>query len=246
MGTQLSLAIVRLLEELEVGPEITVRDLATLSGRGRRSGIGLHGFVHGGLIVDGGRRNQADPPPLVARAHFPEDWSILIVRPPGPRGRHGEEENQAFSELPVLPERITERLCRLVLLGILPALAEHNLPAFGAAVSELQHHVGSLFAPLQGGLYASRESAALIDELERLGLAGAGQSSWGPSLYAFGEVSESEQMSISARIQSDFGLDASAILWTRAANHGAVLERLDAPSGSSEARLVSDPAVPLP
>ena len=62
---------------------------------------------------------------------FPEDWSILIVQPPGPRGRHGLDELQAFNELPPLPDRVTERLCRLVLLGILPAVVERDLPAFG-------------------------------------------------------------------------------------------------------------------
>ena len=40
----------------------SLETLARLSGRGRRSGIGLHGFFHGGLIVDGGRRDEAIPP----------------------------------------------------------------------------------------------------------------------------------------------------------------------------------------
>ena len=36
--------------------DLTVDELARWTGRGRRSGIGLHGFQHGGLIVDGGRQ----------------------------------------------------------------------------------------------------------------------------------------------------------------------------------------------
>ena len=224
VGTQLSLAVVRIVLSMAGCSDPAVESLAELSGRGRRSGIGLHGFRHGGLIVDGGRRDEDHPPALVARLPFPEDWSVLVIQPPGPRGRHGPDEVRAFSDLPPLPERITERLCRLVLLGILPAVAERDLPAFGEAVIELQHHVGSAFAPFQGGLFASPESESLIVELARLGLVGAGQSSWGPTLYAFGAFSEAERTSVASRILDRWGLPPTAVLWTRAANHGAVLD----------------------
>jgi beta-ribofuranosylaminobenzene 5'-phosphate synthase len=225
VGTQLSLAVVRVVLKLAGCSDPSVETLAELSGRGRRSGIGLHGFLHGGLIVDGGRRDENRPPPLVAHVPFPEDWSVLVLQPPGPRGRHGPDELRAFSDLPPLSERITERLCRLVLLGILPAVAERDLSAFGQALVELQNHVGSAFSPLQGGLYASPESEALIAELTRLGLVGAGQSSWGPTIYAFGAISESDRINVTSRLFDRWGLPPSAILWTRAANHGSVLDR---------------------
>ncbi len=224
VGTQLSLAVVRIVLKLAGDADPSVGSLAALSARGRRSGIGLHGFHQGGLIVDGGRRDEVHPPPLIARLPFPEDWSILIVQPPGPRGRHGPDELQAFNDLPPLPDRVTERLCRLVLLGILPAVAERDLPAFGQAVVELQHHVGSAFAPFQGGLYASPDSESLIAELTRLGLVGVGQSSWGPTLYAFGALSEPERRTVAARMLDRWGFPASAVLWTKAANDGAVLD----------------------
>ncbi len=224
VGTQLSLAVVRMVMKLAGDFEPSVESLAELSGRGRRSGIGLHGFVHGGLIVDGGRRDEAHPPPLVARIPFPDDWSILIVQPPGPRGRHGPDELQAFSDLPPLPNRITERLCRLVLLGILPAVVEHrDLPAFGAALGELQAHIGAAFAPVQGSAYATVQSESIITDLGRLGLHGAGQSSWGPTLYAFGVGSESERDVVASRLRERYGLYPSAVTWTKAANQGAVL-----------------------
>lgn len=226
VGTQLGLAVVRIILKLAGQLDPPVETLAALSGRGRRSGIGLHGFLHGGLVVDGGRRDEVSPPPLLARMAFPEDLSILIVQPPGPRGRHGPDEIQAFSKLPPLPDRVTERLCRLVLLGILPAVAEGDLSAFGQALIELQDHVGAAFAPFQGGLYASRNSEMLIAQLRDLGLVGAGQSSWGPTIYAFGRFSESEQSLISAQIVDRWNLQSSAVAWTRTANHGAVLDRV--------------------
>jgi beta-RFAP synthase len=227
VGTQLSLAVVRALLELAGSHRPSPETVAALSGRGRRSGIGLHGFFRGGLIVDGGRRDDAHLPPMVAQVPFPDDWSVLIVQPPGPRGRHGPDEVHAFADLPPLPYRITERLCRLVLLGILPAVIERDLPAFGAAVSELQHHVGAAFAPVQGGVYGSPRAAAIIAELGRLGLVGAGQSSWGPTLFAFGSLPEPDRSLIASRLRERSGLDPSTIVWTRAANHGVLLDGIE-------------------
>jgi beta-RFAP synthase len=224
VGTQLSLAIVEGLFKLDRLGAASVEQLAFLTGRGRRSGVGLHGFRHGGLIVDGGHSDRNPSPPLVARMSFPDEWSILLVQPPGPTGRHGTEEARLFSEMPPLPDGVTERLCRLVLLGILPAVAECDLDVFGAALSELQHHVGQAFAPSQGGHYASSMSGQLVKELGGIGLVGIGQSSWGPTLYAFGKESDSERERICRRVRDRFGLEPSAVRWTRAANHGAVLE----------------------
>jgi beta-RFAP synthase len=186
--------------------------------------VGLHGFARGGLIVDGGRASADDVPPLVARHDFPEEWSILLVRPPAaPAGRHGGGEIAAFAELPPMPERTSERLCRLVLLDLLSAVATRDLDAFGGAVSEIQREVGAAFAPAQGGVYASPQSEALVADMEGLGLVGAGQSSWGPSLYAFGTLDEEARRDVAARIRGRHGLEPSAVIWTRARNVGAEL-----------------------
>jgi beta-RFAP synthase len=225
VGTQLSLAVVRILQAQMSGQDLSVESLARLSGRGRRSGIGLHGFLLGGLIVDGGRGQEVGPPPLVARLRFPEDWSILTLQLSGPRGRHGSGEVQAFSDLPSMPEHVSDQLCRLVLLGILPAVAERDLPAFGAALNELQVKVGAAFAPVQGGVYSSPRSEAIITELGRLRLVGAGQTSWGPTLYAFGALPEAEEARITNRLVDQLGIDPRTVSWTRAANHGALLAR---------------------
>jgi beta-ribofuranosylaminobenzene 5'-phosphate synthase len=221
VGTQLSLAAVRVVLELAGVTEPAVDQLARLTGRGYRSGIGLHGFQHGGLIVDGGRNRETEVPPLLARVPFPENWSILIVQPPGPSGLHGPDEVRAFADLPPIAQEVTDQLCRLVLLGILPAVIERDLPAFGAALSELQARVGACFAPAQGGIYTSPTAATIVEELKMLGFVGVGQSSWGPSLYGFTERTGSVIDTLTDRLRKQFDLDESAALWTRATNQGA-------------------------
>lgn len=224
VGTQIDLAVSRLLLGLSGVDEPSLEQLAALSGRGRRSGIGLHGFLRGGLLVDGGHRAADAAPPLVARMDFPADWSVLIVRPSGPKGRHGADESTAFAALPPFPERVTERLCRLVLLDILGAVAERDLTTFGAALAELQRHVGAAFAAAQGGVFSSPEAESLIAEMGRLGLVGAGQSSWGPSLYAFGNISDEKRRAIAEHLATRRGPRPDEILWTKARNQGASIQ----------------------
>ena len=73
------------------------------------------------------------------------------------RGLHGCEERQAFARLPPgRTRRRTDALCRLALLGMLPALAEGDLEAFGEVLHDFNARVGEAFAAVQGGVYAAR------------------------------------------------------------------------------------------
>ena len=96
--------------------------------RGRRSGIGIHGFESGGLIVDGGRRSESEIPIRLFQSPFPSSWSILLIVSEVASPLHGPAELQAFRELPPLASSLTDRLCGLVLLGLLPAVHETDLP----------------------------------------------------------------------------------------------------------------------
>jgi len=64
----------------------------------------------------------------------------------------------------------------------LPALVEGELEVFGTALTRIQQLVGDSFASAQGGRFHPR-AGARVDALLRLGAAGAGQSSWGPTVY---------------------------------------------------------------
>ena len=183
VGTQLCLAVARAVSRVAGKTDVSVEQLARWTGRGRRSGIGLHGFEHGGLIVDGGRRNEADIPPLLARVPFPEAWSILIVRPPGESGLHGPEENRAFANLPPITRDVTDSLCRLVLLEILPAVIERDLEAFGRrTLGELGY--GSRKSPpvslrLKGGYTRRMKPRGSLTSCARSGSSASVRASWG-------------------------------------------------------------------
>ena len=223
VGTQLSLAVARLLTRLAGLPDPSAEQLADLSGRGLRSGIGLHGFLHGGLIVDGGRRAPEGFPPLLSRLEFPAEWSVLVLVPERNSGLHGPEEAQAFAALPPIPEDVTDRLSRLVLLGLMPAVIERDLAAFGEALTEIQGIVGQCFAPAQGGPYARPELERLVKALRAEGLHGVGQSSWGPTLYGFSREPEPHRAEQARRLRDQLQLGGVPLFWTQANRTGAVM-----------------------
>jgi beta-ribofuranosylaminobenzene 5'-phosphate synthase len=230
-GTQLGLSVARVLTEMVGQTDAPVSLLAELADRGVRSGIGLHGFERGGLIVDGGRRSEGaiGLPPLLATLEFPSDWSVLVVLPATEPGLHGSNEVQAFAQLPPIPDALTDRLCRLVLLGLLPAVVERDLTTFGAALTELQHLVGECFAPAQGGRFVRPELESIVKFLVAEGVRGVGQSSWGPALYGFSEEPPERRTRILERLSETFRLPAEAAFWTQASANGAIMLRETSP-----------------
>jgi beta-RFAP synthase len=182
-GTQLALAVARALAEL-YGVESDARSLATAVGRGKRSAIGTWTFDDGGLVVEGGRRTDSDEcGPLIARMPIPSTWRCVIAIPEGAPGISGADEAEAFARLPPPPERDVERVAHIVLMSLLPSLADADLTGFGRALSEVQEITGRWFAPVQGGTFAPGASADLVRRLKEWGASGVGQSSWGPAVY---------------------------------------------------------------
>lgn len=227
-GTQLGLAIARAITLVNGKGDLPVDRLAALTGRGGRSGVGILGFRHGGLIVDGGHRAPGAVPPLIAHAQLPESWSVLVAIPNAPAGLHGEAERAAFRDLPPMPDPVTDRLCRLVLLGLLPAAADGDLPAFGASLVEIQEQVGRWFAPAQGGgIFAGPEVEEVARFLAESGLHGVGQSSWGPALYGFDDGPEDRRSALLDDLRNRFRLRPSRAFWTRASRAGASVEAIE-------------------
>jgi beta-ribofuranosylaminobenzene 5'-phosphate synthase len=184
-GTQIALAVAAGIRRLHNLPLDVPRDAIHL-GRGARSGIGIGLFVRGGLVVDGGRGENASPAPIICHMPFPESWGVLVLLDPARHGLHGPEEATAFAALPEFPAAEAARLCRLVVMQALPALADRDLVGFAAAIEELQMRLGDYYAPVQGGhRFTSPQVAAALALLKHEGALGIGQSSWGPTGFAF-------------------------------------------------------------
>jgi beta-ribofuranosylaminobenzene 5'-phosphate synthase len=219
-GTQLALAVASGLRTLHKLPLDVAGDALRL-GRGARSGIGIGLFSHGGLVVDGGRGNRAMAAPIICRLPMPENWRVLVILDPQRQGIHGPEEATTMAALPAMCAGDAARLCRLVLMRALPALADHDLENFGAAIKELQIRLGDYFAPAQGGArFMSPDVGAILDALDNAGAFGVGQSSWGPTGFAFAKSPEDavRLASAAARQARSKGLD---IRICQALNRGA-------------------------
>ena len=116
-GTQLGLAVARALAESAGVKNTGAEELAAKVARGQRSALGIHGFTHGGFLVEAGKRSCEAVSPLVARVVFPEEWRlVLAIRRPSPAC--GPAEIEAFRQLQVSGVSLpTDALCRLVLLA---------------------------------------------------------------------------------------------------------------------------------
>ncbi len=182
-GTQLGLAVARALAELH-GRSTEAADLARAVGRGRRSGVGTWTFALGGFVLEGGRRDgESAVAPLLAHLPIPGHWRCVIAVPHGARGLSGEDEAAAFARLPPPPQREVERVAHLVLMQLLPSLAEADLVGFGDALDQVQRITGGWWSSAQGGPYAPGPGAQLVNRLRKWGAVGVGQSSWGPAIY---------------------------------------------------------------
>jgi beta-RFAP synthase len=227
-GTQLGLAVASALAA-SWGLQCDLATLARRVGRGLRSALGAHGFAQGGLLVEAGKSAANRLAPLVARLLFPEAWRLVLVLPgEGCRvGIHGDREVEAFAQLatrPAPPER-TDVLCRLVLLGLLPALVERDLEVFGESVYEFNRRVGEAFAPVQDGIYSSPRVAELVAFVRARGIAGVGQSSWGPTVFAVVADNDHAEF-LAAHLRRHFGLANDTVMVTPACNHGALMEAI--------------------
>jgi beta-RFAP synthase len=232
-GTTLALAVASAFRRLE-GLRADLRaDVKALS-RGERSGIGIAVFRKGGFVVDGGRGAGTVEPPVIARLPFPRNWRILLVQDFSRRGIHDDEERAAFSALAPIEEAEADRICRLVLMQLLPGLAETRIAPFGEAVRAIQERLGDYFAPAQGGRrFTSPEVAAVLEALRQGGAHGIGQSSWGPTGFAFAESqAEAERLRHGLRrAEIARNLDISI---RRAVNTGAeIVNGVAAPSAAS-------------
>ncbi|BBG23932.1 beta-ribofuranosylaminobenzene 5'-phosphate synthase family protein [Sulfuracidifex tepidarius] len=183
--TQFRLSLAKLASEYNHLP-YSVKELASKVKRGTTSGVGIYAFHYGGLVLDGGHSLKvkkdilpsdfadSPPPALLARMDFP--WKIYINIPRGKKV-FGREELDFFKS--AKPENIDE-LSRVVLMGLLPSVAERDLEGALDSIRRIQT-LG--FKKLEVSLQ-SEEVKTLMRNMEIAGFPG-GLSSFGPLVYTF-------------------------------------------------------------
>lgn len=179
-GTQMALALGTAVNYLLDQPT-SASDIAAIHQRGARSGIGIATFEHGGLVVDGGRGVRTVVPPMLARHAFPSDWHFLLIIDNSRAGLHGQGEKNAFKQLAPQSLAATQSIQQQLLSHGLPALIEQDFTAFSQFMGDLQTYNADYFAPAQGGPYASKAVAGILQALKQQGYTGVGQTSWGPT-----------------------------------------------------------------
>ena len=112
-------------------------------------------------------------------------------------------------------------------MRLLPGLADGDLDAVGPAIGEIQREVGDYFAPgPERPLHQPGGRATVLAWLEAQGVAGVGQSSWGPTGFAILPDADSAG-ALCREAQRLFGTryESLRFMVTRARNRGARAER---------------------
>ncbi|MFQ5658360.1 MAG: beta-ribofuranosylaminobenzene 5'-phosphate synthase family protein [Candidatus Methylomirabilales bacterium] len=222
-GTQLSLAVATAVARL-CDLDVTLDELARLTGRGRRSGIGVSIFAQGGFVLDSGKGKDSSVPTVIFRHPIPDEWRFVVVIPELQEALHGAGEEEAFRRLVPPPPGEVGAVCRLILMQLLPSLIEKEVRLFGQALTLIQQTVGGWFSPVQGGRYAVERAEEILDLMGAEGATGVGQSSWGPTLYGL-VAGEEKARHLEERVRRALEGGVKVTTFTAAPNNrGATIE----------------------
>lgn len=222
-GTQAALAAGMAVNKI-YNMGLSAYELAIKAGRGGTSGIGVAAFESGGFILDGGHKfsekkaflpsaaSKLPPAPVLLRNEFP-DWEIVVAVPEQKGASLKNEVNIFQKECPV-PLNEVEKLSHIILMQLLPALVEEDIVTFGESINKIQE-IGFKKKEVE----LQPVSAKLMQALRDGGAYGAGMSSFGPTMYAFGEDAGNLK-----KIAEEFLGDKGKVFITKARNDGARIE----------------------
>ena len=224
-GTQVALASGMAVNKLyDLG--LNTHEIAVKVARGGTSGIGVAAFESGGFILDGGHKfsdkkaflpsaaSKLPPAPVLLRKDFP-DWDIVIAIP-DQKGASMKTEVNIFQKECPIPLHEVEELSHIILMQLLPALVEEDIMTFGSAINAIQE---AGFKKREVALQPV--CAKLMQVLRNGGAYGAGMSSFGPAVYAFGE----DFLNLK-EIAMDFLGEKGQVFITKARNKGVRIRNI--------------------
>lgn len=221
------------------GREPAVRTAAPVLDRGGRSGIGVAAFERGGFIVDAGHpadaftherppRGEWTVPSVAVRHALPADWRFVLALPEAAPGRSGREEERSMrAVVEAADTAVADRISTVVVDRLLPAVATGDVEAFGRAVAAVGRLNGEWYAAEQGGVYRP-PIGPLVEELNANdAVYGAGQSSWGPTVYAVTDADHVEPARTAARAALEAADLDGDVRIARPRNGGATTDRVE-------------------
>ncbi len=196
--TALKLAILTAVSR-HMSVKCTPVELQRLCKRGGASGIGVHAFFRGGVIVDGGHPQPNGPlapsslrtaqsiPPLVSRLSFPGAWVVQILLLPGTI-LNGEREAEFFhANTPIGKAEVLATLAT-VYHQLVPAFALVDFAALRDGIASIQA-TGFKLREIEAQSPNVRE---FLSVASRIPSAAIGMSSLGPLVYVVTVRTDSE------------------------------------------------------
>jgi len=184
-GTQLSLAAAEAIRRCWRLSIHATELAAEIAARGKRSAVGIHGFFHGGMIMDQPAGDE-ELNQLAARVELPEEWEVVLLTPQkAPDAISGDREVRLFEQLPRPIQSEREALRIILAEELFPSARAKDFARFSAALHQYNRGSGQFYASVQGGPFYSASAQHLVDRLKAGGIEGVGQSSWGPTIFVF-------------------------------------------------------------
>jgi beta-ribofuranosylaminobenzene 5'-phosphate synthase len=233
MGSQtaLALSLGHAISEL-YNYAIDVEGMAFALGRSDIVALGFNSFQTGGFIVDGGYKIKDKGrrvPPCLFRYPIPEDWLFVVCIPHRPipeilKLKANEEE--ILNNLKPMPEQMSDRLSRIMLMQVMPSIMEHDIKTFGKYITAFNSRLGSFWEEFQeGNTYCDPVVESGINILLENGAYGACQTCWGPTFYGLvdnGETARKLVEKLEHLLETEGG---GEVFYTQGNNHGAVIRR---------------------
>ena len=185
VGTQLALSIVHGLSHYFDLEAVDLPTLSLIANRGKRSAVGSWGFANGGLIVDGGKQDERGIGLLEHRLEMPDQWRALVLTVDSDQGASGDFESNMFEMLSQQNNGNRDQLYEVCQTKIIGGLEKSDFALFARGVYELNFRVGQKFSSIQQGPFNGAEVHRCVHALRDMGVTGVGQSSWGPTVFAW-------------------------------------------------------------
>lgn len=211
----------------QLWPNLDATGLAIRSRRGQRSGIGVHGFLRGGLVLDSGllAPHENGSTSRTCSYSMPQDWKVVLIQTSASSQITGPLEQELMRKVShrsnpnrELMWQLAETCCQCA-----------HRSDFDSFVENLEHYLelaSQLFAPVQGGRFNGSQCRSAAAAAIEVGLRAVGQSSWGPTVFGLAPDAETARQAAEAILgdHPHWGVNIASGL-----NSGAQLCRIDSP-----------------